>query len=230
MLKRDCGRCWVATDRQGGGFELEPIARRAARNVAGMTGHPVDVQEWTQDALLWCITHPERVQRCTDTDALGWELVGHLLRRVDVEKAAQGTTHDEPTPAPTGGRGGGGILRRLPAVWLHDWTPPSSDPPGMPRSPVDVHSSMNPTVDRLALAQAVTGLPARHRVALGLRVVAGFTVAEVGERLGVSRQRAHQVLVEAATAVLVFVEGRSIELAGDGVEDHEVHEVPGDDS
>ena len=188
-------------------FELAPVADRAARYVvhdAGLPGHLVE--DYTQDALLWCITHPGRVSRHTDPDKLGWEIVKHLLVR-----AREGN----PAPAPAGApqanhahdKGGvytGGRVRRVGRAWLDNWPGDGGDPSA-----------------GVVARDMVNELGSHDATLLGRYVVFGYTQEDLAGRYGVSRSTVHRRLVDACRKLL------GVDVESCVVQDGDVCAVPG---
>jgi len=202
----------VATD--GGRFELGPVAAEAARNVAGMTGAGRDaIPDLTQDALLWCFTHPGRVERCQDPNKLGWELVRALLAQGRERNPPEGNVNAPVKPAQGVGvrRYRAGVLHRVGGAWVRDWAGTDRDPAG--------HLVARDTVSELWQQGHSTDL-------LGNYLVFGFTEQELADAWGVSRSTVHRRLVE-TVRTLLREPAEGDEFAGGAVHDADVREVPG---
>jgi hypothetical protein len=194
------------------GFELGPVAAEAARNVAGMTGAGRDaIPDLTQDALLWCFTHPGRVERCQDPNKLGWELVRALLAQEREKHPPVGNVNAPGKPAQghVGRRYRAGVLHRLGGAWVRDWAGTDRDPAG-----------------HLVARDTVAGLP--DPALLGNYLVFGFTEDELAQAWGVSRSTVHRRLVGAVRALLREPEEEGGDgFAGGAIHDASVCEVPG---
>lgn len=191
-------------------FELHPVAAEAARNVAGMTGAGRDaIPDLTQDALLWCFTHPGRVERCKDPNKLGWELVRALLAQAREKNPSQGNVNAPGKPAQghVGRRYRAGVLHRLGGAWVRDWAGTDRDPAG-----------------HLVARDTVNELP--EPALLGNYLVFGFTEQELADAWGVSRSTVHRRLVE-TVRVLLREPAEEDGFAGGAIHDASVREVPG---
>lgn len=192
-------------------FELHPVAAEAARNVAGMTGAGRDaIPDLTQDALLWCFTHPGRVERCKDPNKLGWELVRALLAQEREKNPAQGNVNAPGKPAQgyVGRRYRAGVLHRVGGAWVRGWAGTDKDPAG-----------------HLVMRDTVAGLPDPDL--LGNYLVFGFTEQELADAWGVSRSTVHRRLLGTVRALLREPEEGGEDFAGGAVHDASVREVPG---
>lgn len=191
-------------------FELHPVAAEAARSVAGMTGAGRDaIPDLTQDALLWCITHPGRVERCQDPNKLGWELVRALLAQEREKNPTRGNVNAPVKPEQGVGvrRYRAGALHRVGGAWVRDWAGTDRDPAG-----------------HLVARDTVNELP--EPALLGNYLVFGFTEQELADAWGVSRQTVHRRLVE-TVRTLLREPAEEDEFAGGALRDASVRAMPG---
>lgn len=184
---------------------LYTVAQRAGRRIGGRNSEWVSVSDAVQEAMVWLIEHPERVERATTNGVVNRpriyaEVAWHLVEWVNRERRQHGY-HPEDHQRYTAGM----VEAILPFVW-GPLSKPQSDGNGG-------GGSADPAVggDWLALQLDVTRglalLDKTQRAVLLMRFGQGEQWATVAATVGLTVEGARKRARRAVTTIVRFLNG-----------------------